>query len=78
MLASTDARSPVIGEDRFQRCLFCAKWIVVLPSDHRGGACFDCLSLLGPEPMPCPECGEEIEATYRAAGCARCGWFPGQ
>ena len=76
MLAQSDRRVFSSTEDRYQHCLFCGKSIVVLPSDRRGGACFDCVSLLGPEAMPCPECGTEIDATSRAAGCARCGWFP--
>ncbi len=78
MLARADLRGFTSPEDRYQHCLFCGKEIVVLPADRRGGACFDCFSFLGPEPMPCPECGTEIESSLRAAGCYRCGWFPGQ
>ena len=48
----------------------------MLPNDQRGGSCFDCLSLLGPDARPCPECGSEIPSTQRAIVCARCGWSP--
>jgi predicted amidophosphoribosyltransferase len=45
----------------------------VLPSDRRGGSCFDCLSLLGPDPVPCPECGADVPLPQRSTGCPRCG-----
>jgi len=48
----------------------------MLPDDRRGGACFDCLSLLGPEAAPCPECGAQIAAGDRRSGCDVCGWYP--
>ncbi|MCI4362657.1 MAG: hydrogenase maturation nickel metallochaperone HypA, partial [Thermoplasmata archaeon] len=60
-------------EDRFQRCTFCGKDLVVLPNDRRGGACFDCLSLMGPDPIPCAECGADVPLPQRASGCPRCG-----
>ncbi|HEV2165591.1 MAG TPA: hypothetical protein VGS23_01225 [Thermoplasmata archaeon] len=76
MLSSADHRVFSTSEDRFQRCTFCGKGIVVLPNDQRGGSCFDCLSLLGPNAMACPECGSEIPSAQRAIGCGRCGWSP--
>jgi hypothetical protein len=76
MLSFADHRVFSTSEDRFQRCAFCGKEIVVLPDDRRGGSCFDCLSLLGPEPVPCPDCGAEIPSNHRALGCLRCGWNP--
>jgi DNA-directed RNA polymerase subunit RPC12/RpoP len=74
MLVASDRRSFASEEDRYQACSYCGREIVVLPNDRRGGACFDCLSLIGPEPGPCPECGEEIPAASRAIGCPGCGW----
>ncbi|MHB8351416.1 MAG: hypothetical protein ACYDFT_01785 [Thermoplasmata archaeon] len=76
MLSFSDGRAFSSDEERFQQCLFCGKPLVLLPDDRRGGACFDCLSLLGPEPRPCPECGAEIASRQRAVGCANCGWSP--
>lgn len=76
MLSFADSRSFTTIEDRYQRCTFCGRDLVVLPNDRRGGACFDCLSLLGPDPVPCPECGSEIPPSRRAMGCSRCGWYP--
>jgi hypothetical protein len=76
MLSSADSRRFVAVEDRYQHCLYCGQTLVVLPNDRRGGACFDCLSLLGPEAKPCPECGAEIAPPQRAIGCRTCGWSP--
>jgi uncharacterized protein with PIN domain len=76
MLSVSDARSFSTVEDRYQRCLFCGKSLVVLPNDRRDSTCFDCLSLLGPEAQPCPECGAEIAPPQRATGCLSCGWSP--
>jgi uncharacterized protein with PIN domain len=76
MLSFSDARVFSVSEDRYQRCLYCGKLLVVLPDDRRGGACFDCLSLLGPESVPCPDCGGEIPEARRVTGCGRCGWAP--
>lgn len=76
MLALSDQRSLSSPEDRFQHCLYCGKPLVVLVNDRRGGACYDCLSLLGPEAQPCPECGAEITPAQRALGCPDCGWSP--
>ncbi len=76
MLSVYDQRSFSSDEDRLGRCVFCGKSLVVLPNDRRGGSCFDCLSLLGPEAPPCPECGAEIAPPQRSAGCLRCGWSP--
>ena len=76
MLSFADHRVFSSSEDRFQRCTSCGKELVVLPEDRRGGVCFDCLSLLGPEAIACPECGWEIASDRRALGCPRCGWSP--
>jgi hypothetical protein len=76
MLSLSDQRSFSTDEDRFQHCLYCGKPLVILPNDRRAGSCFDCLSLLGPEAAPCPECGAEIAPPQRSVGCARCGWSP--
>jgi hypothetical protein len=76
MLSFSDSRASAPSEDRYQRCMYCGKDIVVLPDDRRGGCCFDCLSLLGAEAVPCPECGGEIPEARAAIGCGRCGWVP--
>jgi hypothetical protein len=78
MLASlsSDARSFPLADERFQQCAVCGKDLVVLPNDRRGGACFDCLSLIGPDEAPCPQCGAALAASRRAVGCGRCGWSP--
>lgn len=73
MLSFSDHRSFPSPDDRFQRCTYCGKDLVVLPNDRRGGACFDCFSLLGPETMLCPVCGAELAPPHRVAGCPRCG-----
>ncbi len=74
MLSTADFRVFTAPEERFQRCAYCGKEVVVLPNDRRGGSCFDCLSILGMDEPPCPECGGEIPPGRRASGCARCGW----
>jgi predicted amidophosphoribosyltransferase len=76
MLSVSDQRSFSSVEDRYQHCLFCGKALVLLPNDRRDGACFDCLSLLGPEAQPCPECGAEIAPPQRSIGCPSCNWSP--
>jgi hypothetical protein len=76
MLLSADARAFSTAEERFQACAYCGKELVVLPNDRRGGSCFDCLMLLGPDAAPCPNCGAEIAAGERRQGCLRCGWIP--
>ena len=76
MLLFADHRVFSSVEDRFQRCTFCGKDLVVLPDDRRGGACFDCLSLVGTDASPCPSCGAPIARERRGAGCPECGWFP--
>jgi hypothetical protein len=78
MLSFADSRSFTTIEDRYQHCTFCGRDLVVLPNDRRGGSCFDCLSLLGPEAAPCPQCQTEIAPSRRALGCVRCGWSPGR
>ena len=74
MLAATDRRTFSAADDRFQACTYCGRDLVVLPNDRRGGACFDCLSLLGPVSAPCPECAVEIPGPSRSIGCPSCGW----
>ncbi|HYK93411.1 MAG TPA: hypothetical protein VEY07_05145 [Thermoplasmata archaeon] len=76
MLLFADQRVFSTTEDRVQSCAFCGKALVVLPDDKRGGACFDCLMIIEPESVSCPECGEGIPAARRAAGCLECGWYP--
>ena len=76
MLSFADSRSFTAFDDRFQHCTSCGRDLVVLPNDRRGGSCFDCLSLLGAELAPCPECQYEIEPARRGLGCPRCGWLP--
>jgi len=76
MLLFADHRVFSTEDDRFQRCTFCGKDLVVLPDDRRGGACFDCSSLSGPVPAQCPVCHAEIPTPRRDAGCPECGWFP--
>lgn len=76
MLSVYDRRGFSSDEDRFGHCVFCGKTLVVLPNDRRGGSCFDCLTLLGPEAALCPECGAEIAPAQRPIGCGRCGALP--
>lgn len=75
MLSFADSREFVSPEDRFQRCAFCGRPLVVLPDDRRGGACFDCLSILGDSSASCPDCGAESDGDLRLSGCPRCGSF---
>ena len=76
MLVFADQRAFASDEERFVRCVFCGKELVVLPDDRRGNCCFDCLPLLGPEAAPCPECDYLIPGERRTIGCPACGWFP--
>ena len=76
MLMEADRRVFPTRDDRLQSCTYCGRDLVVLPNDRRGGACFDCLSLIGPVSAPCPECGSEVPAQQRIAGCFACGWVP--
>jgi hypothetical protein len=76
MLAPADSRRFLAGEDRFQRCAFCNRELVVLPNDRRGGACFDCLVLLGAHSMACPVCGTDLAPVFQTEGCPECGWRP--
>jgi len=78
MLLFSDLRSFSSPEDRFSRCLFCGREMVLLPDDRRRGACFDCLALAVPTAAPCPECGATIPGEERALGCPTCRWYPGQ
>ncbi|HZY92789.1 MAG TPA: hypothetical protein VFG07_08515 [Thermoplasmata archaeon] len=76
MLLFADQRVLSASEERVRPCAFCGKSLVVLPDDKRGGACFDCLVMVEPESVPCPECAADIPAARRAAGCLECGWYP--
>jgi len=76
MLSFADARGSNPSDERYARCLFCGKEVVVLPNDRRAGSCFDCLSLSVPPARPCPSCGVTIPGEERAVGCASCGWYP--
>lgn len=75
MLLFADQRSFSTPEDALQHCTYCGKDLMVLPNDRRGGACFDCLTLLGSETTACPECGAEIVTAERGRGCPSCGWY---
>jgi hypothetical protein len=76
MLSFADNRGFLAPDERFSRCLFCGKEMIVLPNDRRGGSCFDCLALSVPAPRPCPNCATSIPGEERAVGCAACGWYP--
>jgi uncharacterized protein with PIN domain len=76
MLAFSDIRSYAAPEERFTHCLYCGRGLYVLSNDRRGGACFDCLSLLGPEATRCSECGAEIAPAQREGGCPSCSRLP--
>jgi hypothetical protein len=76
MLVFSDSRGVSSPEDRFSRCLFCGKELVLLPDDRRRGSCFDCLSLSFPEARPCPNCGVPIPGEERGSGCSNCRWYP--
>ncbi|HTP53560.1 MAG TPA: hypothetical protein VML94_01155 [Thermoplasmata archaeon] len=76
MLSFSDQRGFSSEDERFARCLFCGKDLVVLPNDRRAGSCFDCLTLSVPVARPCPGCGAMIPGEERAGGCSACGWYP--
>jgi hypothetical protein len=76
MLSFADNRGFPSSDERYARCLFCGKEMVVLPNDRRAGSCFDCLSLSVPVARPCPGCGSFIPGEERAVGCSACGWYP--
>jgi uncharacterized protein with PIN domain len=76
MLLFSDLRSFPTAEERFSRCLYCGREIVLLPDDRRRGACFDCLALAVPPAASCPQCGSTIPGEERALGCPECRWFP--
>jgi len=76
MLSAADRRTFSTPDERYQSCPFCGRNIVVLPNDRRGGACFDCLSLIGPVDTPCPACRVVIPAPFWGVGCPACGWDP--
>jgi len=78
MLVFSDLRSFTSEEERFARCLFCGRELVLLPEDRRRGACYDCLSLSVPSAVPCPECGTTIPGEERGLGCPECRWYPGR
>jgi uncharacterized protein with PIN domain len=76
MLLFSDLRSFPTSEERFSRCLYCGREIVLLPNDRRRGACFDCLALAVPPAVACPQCGATIAGEERALGCPECRWYP--
>jgi hypothetical protein len=76
MLLFSDLRDFASEEERFSRCRFCGREIVLLPDDRRRGACFDCLALSVPAPGSCPSCGAMIPGEERALGCPECRWYP--
>jgi hypothetical protein len=78
MLSFADSRSFGSSEERFSRCVFCGKDLVLLPEDRRGGSCYDCLALAIAPPVKCPDCGTMIPGEDRAVGCAECKWYPRQ
>jgi len=76
MLSFADSRSFDLPDERFSRCIFCGKELVLLPDDRRGGACFDCLALSVRPAAACPSCGSMIPGDERGVGCANCHWYP--
>jgi uncharacterized protein with PIN domain len=76
MLLFSDLRSFSSPDERFSRCLYCGRELVLLPEDRRGGACFDCLALAVAPAVPCPECGTTIPGEERGLGCPACRWYP--
>lgn len=76
MLLFSDQRGFAAEDERFSRCLFCGREIVLLPDDRRRGACFDCLALSVPPASLCPSCGSSIAGEERALGCPECRWYP--
>ncbi|HYA10612.1 MAG TPA: hypothetical protein VEH10_02940 [Thermoplasmata archaeon] len=78
MLLFSDLRSFSSPEERFSRCVYCGRELVLLPEDRRRGSCFDCLALAVPPASSCPQCGSMIAGEERALGCPTCRWYPGQ
>lgn len=78
MLLFADSRRFASVEERYSRCVFCDKELVLLPDDRRHGACFDCLVLSLAGPTSCPSCGGLIPGESRGLGCPECRWYPGR
>lgn len=78
MLLFADSRRFPASEERYGRCVFCDKELVLLPDDRRRGACFDCLELATAQSVPCPSCGITIPGESRSLGCPDCRWYPGR
>ncbi len=78
MLLFADNRRFSSAEERYSRCVFCDRELVLLPDDRRRGACFDCLELAIASPVPCPSCGGTIPGESRTLGCSDCRWYPGR
>ncbi|HYA57893.1 MAG TPA: hypothetical protein VEH57_05465 [Thermoplasmata archaeon] len=76
MLSFADSRGFDAPDDRWSRCLYCGKELVLLPNDRRGGRCYDCLVLSVAPPSLCPNCGATIPGEDRGSGCSNCRWFP--
>ena len=76
MLLFADPRGSPAPDERFARCLYCGRELVVLPEDRRRGACFDCLALAVAPATACPQCGSTIPGDERALGCPECRWYP--
>jgi uncharacterized protein with PIN domain len=76
MLLFSDPRSVPAADERFSRCLYCGREIVLLPDDRRRGSCFDCLALAVAPASACPQCGASIPGDERALGCPECRWYP--
>ena len=76
MLLFADQRGSASADERFSRCLYCGKEIVLLPDDRRRGSCFDCLALAVAPASVCPQCGAAIPGDERALGCPECRWYP--
>ncbi|HTT16581.1 MAG TPA: hypothetical protein VMH49_04410 [Thermoplasmata archaeon] len=76
MLLFSDLRGFATEEERFSRCVYCGRDLVLLPDDRRRGSCFDCLALSLAPASPCPSCGSPIPGEERALGCPECGWYP--
>ncbi len=77
MLLAADPRAFESADERFSRCLFCGRELVLLPDDRRHGSCFDCLALSIPPTTACPRCGTMIPPEERGLGCPSCPWYPG-
>ncbi len=74
MTLGFDTRGIISPEERVQHCLCCDRAIVVLPNDHRGGYCFDCLSFEDSGIEVCPECRTPLLSENRHTFCHICGW----